>query len=79
MALYLNLESGASSNPPEEDVRQLVEIAKRAGVVTKANINGIDVMAFPSTDPERMVHNFKVALKRGASFVSENVIPDPKR
>ena len=78
MALYLNLESGASPNPTEEDIVQLVVIAKRVGVCTKANINGIDVLAFPNTDPERLVRNWRVALERGASFVAENVIPDPK-
>ena len=77
MALYLNLESGSSPNPQEEDVRQLVEVAKRVGVVTKATINGITVMAFPNTDAETLVRNFKVALGRGASFVSQNVIPHP--
>lgn len=52
MALYLHLESGASPNAPDYDVRQLVEISRRVGVTTKANINGVDVLAFP-TDNEK--------------------------
>lgn len=60
----------------EECVRDLTELAMRLGCWVECNVNGIDVLTPPNATPDIMWNNFEKARKRGATFVSYNVIPD---
>lgn len=52
-------------------------VAERVGCWVDINVNGISVMIAPGDRAQTIIANFNEARRRGASFVSANVIPSP--
>lgn len=74
MAVYLTLEATAGGEI-DQGIADACAVASKLRIWVKININGIETMIAPD-DSSVMIHrNWKEAMRRGATFVSANVIP----
>ena len=63
----------------EQVIEDACNVARRCHAWVKINVNGIEVLISPNDEARWLLVNYHEARKRGASFVSANVIPDPRR
>lgn len=76
-AVMLRLEGFAGSEI-DTALTDATHVAQRVGCWVKIVVNGIDVLISPSDLPARIIKNYALARERKATFVSANVIPDPR-
>lgn len=65
---YLRLESTAANCTPAEAIRELVGFAQRIQITVSAEVNGVDVIAHPLDDPDKVIRAWESAAKEGRPF-----------
>lgn len=62
----------------EQVIEDACKVARRCHCWVKIDINQIEVLISPNDEARWLLVNYHEARERGASFVSANVIPDPR-